>query len=70
MYRTFPASLDEMMPLELMRQSDSLCEGALVIIDAVEGVCIQTHAVLKVAWAEGVRPLLIINKASDALESR
>jgi len=47
-----------------------LCDGALVIIDAVEGVCIQTHAVLKVAWAEGVRPLLIINKASDALESR
>jgi predicted membrane GTPase involved in stress response len=39
-----------------------LCDGAIVVVDAVEGVCIQTHAVLKVAWAEGIRPTLVINK--------
>ena len=32
------------------------------MVDAVEGVCIQTHAVLRTAWAEGLRPVLVLNK--------
>lgn len=39
-----------------------VCDGALVVVDCVEGVCIQTHAVLKTAWDEGVRPVLVLNK--------
>lgn len=39
-----------------------LCDGALVLVDVVEGVCTQTIAVLRQAWLDRLRPLLIINK--------
>ena len=39
-----------------------LCDGALVLVDAVEGVCSQTVTVLRETWTEHLKPLLVINK--------
>jgi ribosome assembly protein 1 len=39
-----------------------LSDGALILVDACEGVHIQTHAVLRQAWLERLKPCLVLNK--------
>lgn len=39
-----------------------LCDGALIVVDVVEGVCPQTKAAIEQAWKEGIEPILVLNK--------
>ena len=42
--------------------SSRLCDGAVVLVDVVEGVCSQTVNVLRQCWIDKLKPLLVVNK--------
>ena len=39
-----------------------LCDGAVILIDVAEGICPQTHAVLRQASIENLKLILVLNK--------
>lgn len=42
--------------------ASKLCDGAIILVDVVEGVCSQTVTVLRQCWTEKLKPILVLNK--------
>lgn len=44
-------------------------DGAILVVDVIEGVCIQTRAVLRAAWRERLKVVLVLNKIDKLIDT-
>ncbi|CAH0390781.1 unnamed protein product [Bemisia tabaci] len=47
-----------------------ICDGAIILVDVLEGVCPQTKVSLKQAWLENIKPVLVFNKIDRLILER
>ena len=47
-----------------------LCDGCILLVDVVEGVCSQTKSALHQAWIERLKPVLVLNKIDRLILER
>ncbi|ETW40622.1 hypothetical protein PFNF135_04928 [Plasmodium falciparum NF135/5.C10] len=47
-----------------------ICDGALILVDCIEGLCSQTKIVLRQSWKEMIKTILVINKIDKLITNQ
>ncbi|SCO93578.1 elongation factor Tu, putative [Plasmodium malariae] len=47
-----------------------ICDGSLILIDCIEGLCSQTKTVLRQTWKEMIKSIIVINKIDKLITNQ